>query len=346
LKRPRPVKALRRFCCGCFLWSIFLLFLAAAWIGRQLGPVSSSRSTVRVKIPPGSSSSKVASILAEKGVIRDARIFQLFARVAGGTGNLKAGTFKLSPSMTAAEVLRQLGEGGAPPDDIAVTIPEGFRLVQIVERLKAAGIIDNPERFKRLASGLTEPFNPPFPLPRKKLEGYLYPDTYRFLPKCGEEAVIQKLLENFDRQFYSEHREEVERSGHSLHEIVTIASLIEREAQIPADRPKIAGVIENRLKQKKRLEIDATVIYALGHHVNRVFYKDLAVDSPYNTYRHAGLPPGPIASPGIASLEAALHPDRHPYLYYVAMPGGGHVFAKTKAEHDKNVARRRALLRS
>ena len=150
------------------------------------------------------------------------------------------------------------------------------------------------------------------------------------------------MVLNFSRRFARPKEQEISAGGHSLHEIVTLASLIEREARIPTDRPRIAGVLENRLKKGMKLEIDATVLYALGYHKDRVYYKDLEVDSPYNTYRNVGLPPGPIASPGLASLDAALHPEANDYLYYVAQPNGAHLFARTGAEHAANVRKARA----
>jgi UPF0755 protein len=151
------------------------------------------------------------------------------------------------------------------------------------------------------------------------------------------------MLDRFTAAFFDKHRADIERSSHTLHEIVTIASLIEREAEVEQDRARIAGVIENRLKRNMKLDIDATVLFALGRHKERVLYRDLQVASPYNTYRHKGLPPGPIAAPGLPSLVAALHPESHDFLFYVAAPDGSHVFTRTEAEHNAAVARMRSL---
>jgi UPF0755 protein len=151
------------------------------------------------------------------------------------------------------------------------------------------------------------------------------------------------MLDEFTRRFYEPHKEEIARSQHSLHEMVTIASLIERETHVSEERARIAGVIENRLRRGMRLQIDATVLYALEKHKSRVLFRDLQVDSPYNTYRHAGLPPGPIASPGLPCLLAALHPEQHDYLFYVVGPEGSHVFSRTEAEHRRAVMRMKAL---
>ena len=150
------------------------------------------------------------------------------------------------------------------------------------------------------------------------------------------------MVLNFSRRFSRPYQHQIAARGSSLHKIVTIASLIEREAKTQEDRPRIAGVLENRLKKGMKLEIDATVLYALGHHKHRVFFKDLLVDSPYNTYRHAGLPPGPIASPGARSLEAALAPEKNDYYYYVARPNGSHYFTRTGKEHEAAVRQARS----
>jgi len=203
-------------------------------------------------------------------------------------------------------------------------------------------LIDSKEFLEILRSknaGLTMPFDPP----KSGLEGYLYPDTYAFRPNTRPRDMVQAMIDVFTSRFYEPNRVRIEQSGHSLHEIVTIASLVEREAKVERDRARIAGVIENRLKAGMRLQIDATVLYALGHHKSRVMYKDMAVESPYNTYRHKGLPPGPIASPGMPSLRAALAPEKNPYLFYVAGPGGAHIFSRTEREHYANVARMRAM---
>jgi UPF0755 protein len=344
VKRPRPIKLLRRCCFGCFAWVLFIVVLGGWWVGTQLRPVGGPRRVERVTVPRGAQVSSVAATLAEKDLIRSRLVFTGLALARRASSNLRAGTYRITTDMSTPQILDAMRRGDTVPDDVAVTIPEGFTIRQIAERMKTKRIVSEAKRMENLATGSTDPFQAAYPLPRKNLEGYLFPETYRFLPNSSPEKVIQAMLDTFDKQFYSRHQEEIRRTGHTLHELVTIASLIEREAQAPEDRAKIAGVIENRLRRKMRLEIDATVIYAKGRHVTRVYYKDLAIDSPYNTYRNRGLPPGPIASPGLASLEAALHPDAHEFLFYVALPGGAHSFAKTKAEHDRNVARRRSLM--
>lgn len=314
----------------------------ALWVRQQLQPASDSAQKVRVVIPPDSGAPRVAHILAQDGVIRNATAFLWYARLHGEAGKLKAGRYRLAPNMTLDEIIDRLKRGGSETEDRTVTIPEGYTLGQIAEALQTKGVIADPQAFLQIVKSKNPGLTAPFKLPKTGLEGYLYPDTYRFLPNSRPERVAQAMLDSFTKQFYEPNQDAIARSGHSLHQIVTIASLIEREAEVPQDRPKIAGVIENRLRRHMRLQIDATLDYAHGHHLSRVLYKDLAIKSPYNTYRYAGLPPGPIASPGKASLEAALHPEHSDYLYYVAGPNKAHIFARTEAEHNQNVARVRA----
>jgi UPF0755 protein len=342
----KRLKRLRMRCCGCLMVPLVLLVGGVWWAGSQLGPAGSSKKRVAVVIEPGTGSARVAEILQEKGLIHSAFVFLWYARLHGDAAHLKAGEYSLSPSMTAEQVIARLKRAGSDAEDKRVTIPEGFTLSQIADTLAAKGIVPNKEDFLKVVKSGSSGLKAPFELPSSGLEGYLYPDTYRLAVNSPPSKVAQLMLDTFATSFYDKHKDAINQSGHSLHEIVTIASLIEREAEVPQDRARIAGVIENRLKRHMKLDIDATVLYALGHHKNRVMYKDLQVKSPYNTYRHIGLPPGPIASPGLPSLEAALAPERHDFLFYVATPDGSHVFARTEAEHNKNVARLRALKRS
>ncbi len=320
--------------------------VGAWWAWRQLQPVSNSAQKVQVTIKPGTGAGQIARQLERKGLVRSAALFLLYAYWKGDAGRFKPGIYWLSPNMSASQISDRLQRGTGDPDDITVTIPEGFTLSQIAQTLKEKGVIRDSEAFLRVTRGAAAPLSAPFPVPKSGLEGYLFPETYRFQPESAPEKVAQTMLDTFTREFYEPRLAEIRRSPHSLHQIVTIAAMIEREAVVSQDRARIAGVIENRLKRGMRLQIDATVLYALGRHKDRVLYRDLEVDSPYNTYRRAGLPPGPIASPGKPSLEAALRPEKHDYLFYVARPDGSHLFTRTQAEHEKAVRQMRALRRS
>ncbi|MCC6727811.1 MAG: endolytic transglycosylase MltG [Chthonomonadales bacterium] len=313
---------------------------ALAWGAHELAPVSARGRTVRVAVARGQNVWGVAAMLARRGLIRRSAAFVVYAVARGDAGRIRAGEYGLSPSMSAAQILDRLKRGGADADDRVVVVPEGFTVAQIAHALSQRGVASDEAAVRRLARRPGGAVRAPFPMAHG-LEGYLFPDTYRLAPRAGAAAALQAMVDTFAARFYEPHAAEIARSGHSLHEVVTIASLVEREARVDADRPQIAGVIENRLARGMRLEIDASVLYALGQHKSRVLFSDLEVASPYNTYRRAGLPPGPIASPGLASLVAALRPARSDRLFYVANPDGTHTFTRTLAEHRAATARAR-----
>jgi UPF0755 protein len=321
------------------------LMIVGAAARSAFQPVAEGRPRVTVQLQRGKSVAGIAEALAQSGVIRSALAFQFYVRWHGAGSSLRAGRYTLSGSMSLARIVRILeqGPGHDGADRLRVTVPEGFTLAQIADALEAKGVCE-AEAFRQFAAkpGGWAAWETGFTLPPNTLEGYLYPDTYNFLPHTAPEEIAREMVLNFSRRFARPKEQDIAATGHSLHEIVTLASLIEREARVAEDRPRIAGVLENRLKKGMKLEIDATVLYALGHHKDRVYYKDLEVDSPYNTYRNVGLPPGPIANPGMASLEAALHPEANDYLYYVAQQNGAHRFSRTLAEHNAAVRRVRA----
>jgi UPF0755 protein len=296
-----------------------------------------------VRILSGEGPVQLAENLEKRGLVRSRWAFLWALHRQGGWSHVRAGAYRLSADMTPDEIAERIRRGGQEQGEEKVTIPEGYTARQIAQTLAAKHVVENAESFLAVTAEKSPPVSAPFKLPSTGLEGYLFPDTYFFSPNMRPDKAAQAMLDNFAQRFYRPYRDQIQHSNHPLHEIVTIASLVEREAEVPEDRPRIAGVIENRLARHMRLQIDATVLYALGHHKDRVLYQDLAVSSPYNTYRHAGLPPGPIANPGLESLRAALNPERSDYLFYVAGPGGAHVFAHTEAEHLRNVAHMRAL---
>ncbi len=329
-------------CCLAVPLTVIAVVLAW-WNLYATRPASSSYHPVNVRVKRGESPTQVANMLEERGVIRSRWAFLWTLGRRGGWTRIRSGAYRLSPDMRLSEIADRLEQGPRETGQIKVTIPEGFTARQIAQTLAARQVVPNPETFLTVAESDDPPVSAPFTIPSSGLEGYLYPETYLFKANMRPEKVAQEMVDTFVSRFYRPNKAAIQASHHSLNQIVTIASLIEREAEVPQDRPRIAGVIENRLSHKMRLQIDASVLYAEGHHKSRVTYADLNVDSPYNTYRHAGLPPGPIASPGLDALTAALNPERNPYLFYVAGPGGAHVFSRTEAEHLQNVARFRAL---
>jgi UPF0755 protein len=291
---------------------------------------------VRVVVPQGASFRTAADSLAKVGVIEAPALFRLYAKLRGGDRRIKAGTYLLRRGSSWNSVLTALREGKGLM--FTVMIPEGFTLNQIVP-LVARVLQVRPDSVIAAARDTTHLHRLGVPTPT--LEGYLFPDTYMFLPGTSARVAVSAMVRRFEQVWRPEWTARLDTLGMTQHQVVTLASIVEREAKRPDERPVIAGVYRNRLRSGMRLEADPTVQYARGIHTNRVLFKDLDVDSPYNTYKHAGLPPGPIASPGAASLYAALYPADVPYKFFVAYPDGRHEFTVDFTQHT--AARRKAL---
>jgi UPF0755 protein len=311
-----------------------LLVVAAAW--ALLTPVGQGQPQM-VTVAPGQSVSETAFELGQRGLIRSPRLFVAAAYLTGKWRRLQAGRYDLTPSMSAVEMLDALCRGARKAWRWA-TIPEGYTLRQIAEELQRQELVSAREFL--LQAHHAQSFALGFPTPGGSLEGFLFPDTYRV--DVGESAseILAQMLRRFDQVVWQGmFHEKASYGGRSLREIVILASLVEAEAKKEKERPLIAGVLMNRLRRGIKLECDATVQYALGGaRKSRLTRHDLLIDSEYNTYRHAGLPPGPICSPGEASLGAAMEPAKVPYLYYVARPDGSHVFSESFAQHQAAIA--------
>jgi UPF0755 protein len=300
-----------------------------------LGAVSGNPKapTVLVSIPPGKSARQIGEILARKHLIRNPLSFVFASRLDHLSGEMHAGRYALSPAMPPRQIAALMALGETATN--TVTVPEGFTVRQIARRLASAGLADET-RFLTLATTQGKTFTVSgWTPPNANLEGYLFPDTYTLPKGATPREIIGQMLGNFHARVVVPY--------HPRPETITLASLVEREAEVDSDRPLIAAVYRNRLALGMRLQCDATVQYALPVHKTRLFYADLRVNSPYNTYTHAGLPPTPIACPGLPSITAALHPAAVNFLYYVAGPDGKHhVFSRTLAEQDAAIARVRA----
>lgn len=310
-------------------------------------PVSSDRTPVRAVIVQGSSARDIATTLHERGLIRSPFLFVLTCTMSGSSKKLRPGVYELNRAMSMPEIVRALVEGKTL--ESWVTIPEGKTLREIADILARKQLAD-PDVFLMLTTSRADAF-PAYPFVySSSLEGYLFPDTYLVERGASAEEIVRMMLATFQKKVLEPNRAEIEamvtrRFGlgdegfaQGLHKLLTIASLIEREAKVPADRPKISAVIWNRLAKGMKLEIDATTSYVLGQsRANKpnLSYADLANNSPYNTYVHAGLPPAPICNPGLASIKAALEPAPIDALYYVAKPDGSHVFSRTLQEHNR-----------
>ncbi|MGN1350547.1 MAG: endolytic transglycosylase MltG [Anaerovoracaceae bacterium] len=317
---------------------IILLLLMAAVAGgyvflQKMGaPVNpESEEQIAVEIPSGSSTSAIGSILESEGLIKSADQFRLKSKMAGNDGKYKAGVYDLSPCMSMEEIMNILVEG--KQKTISVTIPEGYTLKQIAQRVAESGACTAEEFLAETENGTFDfAYNDEMVSGSQRYEGFLFPDTYSIFEKESAHSIIQMMLSRFEEVYQEESAQaSADASQYSTFQLVTIASLIEREAKLDDERPLVASVIYNRLDRGMKLQMCSTVQYALGTPKARLLYSDLEVDSPYNTYKNAGLPAGPIASPGRASIRAALNPAQSDYLYFVLTETGSgkHNFAAT-----------------
>jgi UPF0755 protein len=280
----------------------------------------------------------LAEDFATKGIINSQLYFKFYSKQNGLEGNIKNTKIMIEPNTNLLDLINRLKSDQAEFE--VVTIPEGFRFYQIAERLEKNNLVDK-NTFVNLSFNDIEGDSL---VPKRKdvildLEGFLFPDTYYIPTSYSEKEIAELMFSRFKTVFSQKHIDRAKELGLSINEVVAIASLIEREAINDSERSRISGVIYNRLKKGMMLQIDAAVIYANTKgegHLTRVLYSHLKFDSKYNSYVYKGLPPGPIASPGRPSIEAALYPEANDYLYYVAGEGG-HVFSKSYAEHLANV---------
>jgi UPF0755 protein len=303
--------------------------------------VSQQVETKEVLIPKGAGIDEIAGILHANGLVGSPQIFMLAARVLGYDRGLKAGRFRIPVGSSVYRILRQLARGMSQND--MVTIPEGWRVDQIAALLHERAKID-PMRFLALAGDSV--FVRSLGVAGDQLEGYLFPETYPFYPLLSPEEVTRVMVDRALRTFGEEMALPGAKDGLTLHQLVTLASIVEAEAQIPSERPRIAAVFYNRLREGMMLQSDPTVVYALKVRRNRVLYRDLEVKSPYNTYRNKGLPPGAICNPGRGAFHAVLFPlPDTTEFYFVARGDGTHIFSKTWEEHLRAIAFVRAQTR-
>ncbi|HEX2030790.1 MAG TPA: endolytic transglycosylase MltG [Actinomycetota bacterium] len=319
--------------------SLLILLLAFAILGGGAAGMyvyaigaSGPRQPVTVEVPEGATASEVGTLLAEAGVIRSALAFRVAAGVNGLGPSLQAGTYRMTTNMPLSEVLAVLEDGPPPPKTVSVTFPEGLEVAEVAE-VAAAELGLGRKAFEQIATSGRFAAPPYLPEGTETVEGFLFPKTYEFPPRVDEAHVIARLIEQFEGEVEGLPWGRARRLGLSPYEVVIVASLIEREARVPQDRAKISAVIYNRLREGMPLQIDATVQYALPEDNRLLTVEDYEYPSPYNTYLHPGLPPTPIASPGLASLEAALRPADADYLYFVVIDDSGrHAFAETYDE--------------
>jgi UPF0755 protein len=291
---------------------------------------------VDVRIPSGATGRTIGSELERGGLIAYPRAFALYVRINGAQRDLKAGHYRFRVGQSWGELLAAMRSGDLVT--VPLTIPEGFTLREMAPRIaELSGLSEDSVR--RL---LEEPaFAAQMEVPGPTLEGYLFPETYRFSEGLGVEAIVRELTTRYRSFWGARERALADLLELTEREVVTLASIVEEEARRGEERPRIAGVYLNRLRIGMLLQADPTVQYALGEPKPRLLFRDIdsVADHPYNTYTQPGLPPGPIASPGEASLRAVLEPEEHDFLFFVARPDGSHVFTRTSREHVNAINR-------
>lgn len=311
--------------------------------GQRLTPISAT-----VVVEPGASAAQIGTALIDAGLIDSPRRFETLVSLLGYDTSLAAGTYEFEDGLTTTEIIERLRAGITAP--LVVTIPEGLRIEEVAARLEEAGIVgavdfliatQNPGNAIGTLAG-DRPAG-------TKIEGYLFPSTYRFSARADADRLVQAMLERFDDQFTPALRAAIAAAGETVHTVLTVASIVEREAVVARERSTIASVFWNRVVQGIPLQADPTVQYALTEDPSSIaifgYWKtildanDLTFESNYNTYVVSGLPPGPIAAPGLASIEATIFPAETIFLYFVARGDGTHVFAETFEEHLRNVVR-------
>ncbi len=284
------------------------------------------------KISSGQSFNKIVDNLFQQKIISSMMRFKLIARIQKSDRKLIAGEYELSTSMPPLAILKQLTDGSVRLHRLSV--PEGFNIHQIADNVEASGFCD---RQSFIEAATDEDFVQSRNIAASTFEGFLFPDTYYFSKDVSSQQIINAMVARFHEVFLPEWKDRAKKMGFSVNEIITLASIIEKETGAASERPIISSVFHNRLKRKMRLATDPTVIYGIKNFNGNITKKDLQTHTPYNTYIIAGLPPGPIANPGSESIKAALYPADTKYLYFVSKRDKTHYFSSTLAEHNKAV---------
>ena len=303
-----------------------LLLLIAAGVGGGWWLTPGAKK-VQIEVPAGATAAETAKILEEEGVIRSAFLFRVFAKISGLDRSLKPGLYVLRKPIASPQAVKILSEGRIVPTK--VVIPEGFMAKQIADRLEASGAVADAGEFMKYVRA-------------NDLEGFLFPTTYHFAQGLPAEAVAEHMLAEFQRRIVPMY-DAVRQNRFTLRQVVTLASIVQREARVEEEMPEIASVYSNRLRKRMRLEADPTVQYAMGMDTGEWFkglrFKHLDIRSPYNTYLFFGLPKGPICSPGEKAVSASISPQATDKVYFVADVDGRHIFSETFAEHQKAIER-------
>jgi UPF0755 protein len=333
-----------------FLWVVLLLLLAGLLLGGTvLGRYAYRALFVPKALQPrenlfniesGQSLSRIAAGLQRSGIIRSDLVFAMYARFRGMEADLQAGTYVFRGAVSGSEVLQRIVSGDAVFDEVRVTIREGWSANDIELHLEDIGLFTKEEF---AAAVVMEPgYRNLWILGELEnntiLDGYLFPETYKVFADSTPRDLVRRMVRTLQQRMTDELLASIEAQDRTVHEVLTLASIVEKEAPIE-DMPEVAGVFYKRLQEGIRLESDATVNYVLGTNKLQPTFADTEVEHPYNTYENAGLPPGPIGNPGMAAIRAAVHPAENPYYYFLHKPSGETVFSRTFREHLENKAR-------
>lgn len=337
IKKRRKKKTTNKF-----LVLVVVVFIAyfsiKNYYKNSVGPINADNpSNINIIIPASSTTIDIGDILYENNLIKHPLLFQYVIRIKDVRSRLKAGEYRLSTGMNLDEIIDNLVKGTRNYDTVKFTIPEGYEIRQMAERLEHEGIV-NREVFLRLTSDKAN-FQDKFSFLRELqkgqgLEGFLFPSTYEVYKDSTEEEIIEKMLSEFEKVYKSEVKPNMDKFDLSFNEVITLASIIEREAKLDKERPIISAVFHNRINKGMKLQSCATVQFILGERKEVLSNADTRIESPFNTYINIGLPPSPISSPGKESLSASVNPADVDYLFFVRTgKDGSHTFTKTYAEH-------------
>lgn len=352
----KGVELLKKALKGLLVFIIIVIIIAGAgvaYVYNGIQPVKASEQPVKFTIEPGTGTSQIAAELEEQGLIKNNFLFIGYLKWKSEGSKFQAGVYEMTPGITFDEIISKLNNGDViKAEMIRFTIPEGYTVTQMAEKLAEEGIVDK-DKFLALAktpTGIDSELLKEIPDHDQfiyRLEGYLFPETYELKKESNEQDIVNRMITETANRLNGipDFHEKLEQRGLNLNELMTVASLVEREVVVDSERSVVAGVIYNRISKGMKLEIDATVQYLLGKPKERLLNSDLrSVDSPYNSYLYEGLPPGPIAAPSLKSIEAALEPKSSDYFFYVTKKDGSgeHLFAQTYAEHLQNIKKSKA----
>ncbi|MBI5765802.1 endolytic transglycosylase MltG [Candidatus Falkowbacteria bacterium] len=320
------------------LIAVAAVILAVYFLGAIFSPASREGKTIYFKIEPGEGVNKISANLQNYGLIKNGLIFKAYVFLIGSKSKLLAGEHKLNTNMNIINIIKSLATNEDKAKEKKITIIEGWGAKEIADYLEKQQLVKSEEflnamKIDKWRSG----YDFLSGVKAKAVEGFLFPDTYRVFIKASADDIIKKMLDNFDKKLTAQMREDIIAQKRNIFEVITLASIIEREGMSENDKKMIADVFWKRVDAGMGLESDATINYITGKNKTRPSIDDIKTDSPYNTYKYRGLPPGPISNPGLVSIKAAIYPKKNDYLFFLTDKDGQAIFAKTYEKHQENI---------